>query len=583
MSVRENLINQRTQAQRDHIDEAVKDLHDLSIRIDNDELSSTISELRNRIHDPFMFVIVGEVKSGKSSFINALLEAEQEVTAVAPHPMTDTIQQIVFGEEEETIVINPFLKKIHVPVPILQEIAIVDTPGTNTIIENHQAITESFIPASDLIVFVFEAKNPYRQSAWDFFRYISEEWRKKVVFVLQQKDLMPEEDLMINIKGVKDYAAKKGITDPTVFAVSAKQELQGEKEQSGFTETRQFIKENITGGKAPIMKLQNSVATAVRISENIADGLDLRQEQWKADQEFRADVQDTLERQEQLSYRQVDQLVENILAGYDRITQRKTEELKAGLGFFNLLRRSISSVFGRRGSVKQWLDQLSADLEKDLEEELKFKLNDGIEDLAESIGNMVKMIDLKIKNNKTILSQDNEIFSDIAERRENIFKELRETFEDFIRRSESFTQDELFPDQSPMGSNIAAGSGIAAIGIIIATVVQGGLFDITGGVLTAIGLLFAGIGTSGKRRRAVKNFQDEIKKGRQKIEDQISDRLKTYIKRLRDKIDVKFTRFDQMLDKEEDSIQQLRQEHQVINANLHRLQTELKQLMEDQE
>ena len=166
MSVKTNLIQKSLLSHRAHVDEAVKDLHELTIRIGNEDLSKTVSDLRNRIHDPFMFVIVGEVKAGKSSFINALLEADREVTKVAPQPMTDTIQQIVYGPEYEEITINPFLKKITVPVDILKEIAIVDTPGTNTIIDNHQHITEQFIPASDLIVFVFEAKNPYRQSSW---------------------------------------------------------------------------------------------------------------------------------------------------------------------------------------------------------------------------------------------------------------------------------------------------------------------------------------------------------------------------------------------------------------------------------
>ena len=52
-----------------------------------------------------------------------------------------------------------FLKKIFHPVEILREIAIVDTPGTNAIVAHHQEITEGFVPAADLIVFVFEAKN----------------------------------------------------------------------------------------------------------------------------------------------------------------------------------------------------------------------------------------------------------------------------------------------------------------------------------------------------------------------------------------------------------------------------------------
>ena len=55
-----------------------------------------------------MFVIVGEVKAGKSSFINALLESEKEICKVAASPMTDTIQQIVYGEEESIVEINPY-------------------------------------------------------------------------------------------------------------------------------------------------------------------------------------------------------------------------------------------------------------------------------------------------------------------------------------------------------------------------------------------------------------------------------------------------------------------------------------------
>ncbi|MEZ4986392.1 MAG: dynamin family protein [Saprospiraceae bacterium] len=86
---------------------------------------------------------------------------------------------------------TPILKRSCYLWKILRDIAIVDTPGT-TIVEHHQEITERFVPASDLIVFVFEAKNPYRQSARTFFDFIQDEWRKKVIFVLQQKIYCPK-------------------------------------------------------------------------------------------------------------------------------------------------------------------------------------------------------------------------------------------------------------------------------------------------------------------------------------------------------------------------------------------------------
>ena len=173
-------------------------LERLTSLVHHSDMHDTVKNIMLQLEAPFTFVIVGEVKAGKSSFINALLESEKDICKVAPSPMTDTIQQIVYGETEEIVYISEHVKRISAPFEILKEIAIVDTPGTNTIVAHHQEITEKFIPYSDLIVFVFEAKNPYRQSAWEFFDFINKEWQRKIIFVLQQKDLMNDEDLAIN-------------------------------------------------------------------------------------------------------------------------------------------------------------------------------------------------------------------------------------------------------------------------------------------------------------------------------------------------------------------------------------------------
>ena len=570
-----NLINQHLQAQRLQINEIVKDLHELTIKIEHEDLAQTVSDLRSRINDPFMFVIVGEVKAGKSSFINALLATGDEVAKVAPHPMTDTIQQILYSEEEEVVQVNPYLKKIMLPVEILQEIAIVDTPGTNTIVENHQEITESFIPASDLIVFVFEAKNPYRQSAWDFFEFIHSDWRKKIIFVLQQKDLLPEEDLAINMNGVKEQAIKKGISNPQVFAVSAKDEIETRVETSGFAMVRSYISENITGGKAPILKLQNNIATSQNINERIKSGLDLRQQQYEADLAFREDIKISLDEQEVKSKKQVDILVENLVAGYDRITQKKQTELASGLSFFTLVRRSFASIFVSRPSAQEWLENLAKELEEELNRELGQKLKDGVIDLADSIQQMARIIDLKLRNSKTILQNDHEIFSDIAERRSNVLRELQEAFDQFISRSENFTDEGLFPDKQALSPNLAAGSGIAAFGIILTAVANGSVFDITGGVLTAVGLLFAGVSTSGRRRKIIQGFNSEIQKGRTQLEKEVSQKLKSYIQTLKSRINGNFNDFDQLLDKEAAQLTLLQEEHESIRTRLASLNEEL--------
>lgn len=132
-----------------------------------------------------MFVIVGEVKVGKSSFINVLFDIGKEVIKVVFQFMIDIIQQIFYGEEVEQVQINFYLKKILLFVEILKEIVIVDILGINIIVEYYQEIIESFILVFDLIVFVFEVKNFYWQFVWQFFDYIYSDWCKKIIFVLQ--------------------------------------------------------------------------------------------------------------------------------------------------------------------------------------------------------------------------------------------------------------------------------------------------------------------------------------------------------------------------------------------------------------
>ncbi len=555
-------------AYRDKLDEVMNDLHRLTEKIKSESLSKTVTDLRGRLHDPYLFVIVGEVKAGKSSFTNALLNTGKEICKVAPQPMTDTIQQIVWGESEEEVMINPFLKRIYQPVEILKEVAIVDTPGTNTIVAHHQEITEEFIPAADLVVFVFESKNPYRQSAWDFFDFINAEWQKKIFFVLQQKDLMPLADLEVNMQGVRDQAFKKGLQNPIVFAVSAKDEIEERYDQSGFSNVRDYIRSNITGGKAGLQKVLNNVATAQNINGRIHDGLKIRKDQYISDTEFRNDIVQTLSHQESNSLKQVRMLVENIIGSYDKITQKSKMELSDGLSFVTLIKRSITGIFGNKSNNNEWLEVIKVDLDKNLHIELKERLYDGVGDVAESIQQMAKIIDLKIQNSKTILKNDHEIFSDIADRRSNVLKELQEAFNQFINNTDNFTNESIFSKHGSITPNIAAGSGIAIVGIIIAAVTNGAVLDITGGLLTTLGLIFAGATAMFKRGQILKSFDEEIDNGRSKLNTEITHRLEQYIKNIKNKIDGNFDNFDVMLENENKEISNIESDHNNIHKRL---------------
>jgi ribosome biogenesis GTPase A len=216
------------------IDELLKRLQELTFDIQNKALQEVAGNLRSNINDPFLFVVVGEVKSGKSSFINALLKAD--ICKVDPAPCTDAVQQIVYAEEPARVNLSKYLRRIAMPIDILRTIAIVDTPGTNTIIEHHQEITQKFIPNSDLVIFVFPAKNPHTKTAWDLLDYVSEEWRRKVIFVLQQADLTTEEELRVNLNSVKQYLIKRNIASSPVFITSVEWEHKGDPGRNKPTE-----------------------------------------------------------------------------------------------------------------------------------------------------------------------------------------------------------------------------------------------------------------------------------------------------------------------------------------------------------
>ncbi|KAM0998512.1 hypothetical protein ACFX2I_008235 [Malus domestica] len=52
----------------------------------------------------------------------------------------------------------------HLPAPILKQMNVVDTPGTNVILQRQQRLTEEFVPRADLLLFVISADRPLTES-----------------------------------------------------------------------------------------------------------------------------------------------------------------------------------------------------------------------------------------------------------------------------------------------------------------------------------------------------------------------------------------------------------------------------------
>src|SRR3954447_361673 len=63
-----------------------------------------------------LLVVVGEVKAGKSSFINALVR--EDVCEVAPGPCTAGIRELVYGGERKTVGLNQYCERVFLPTEV---------------------------------------------------------------------------------------------------------------------------------------------------------------------------------------------------------------------------------------------------------------------------------------------------------------------------------------------------------------------------------------------------------------------------------------------------------------------------------
>jgi divalent metal cation (Fe/Co/Zn/Cd) transporter len=154
-------------------------------------------------------------------------------------------------------------------------------------------------------------------------------------------------------------------------------------------------------------------------------------------------------------------------------------------------------------------------------------------------------------------------------------QELQAAFAQFMKKSESFADEGILGDKSSLAPNLATGSGVAAIGVIIMALTNGAIFDITGGILTTIGVLFAGVSVGLKRRKVINGFQEEISRGRIQMENEVSQKLNAYIHHIKNKIDGNFDQFDQLLEKEQIQVQKLNETHSSISERLSKLENEL--------
>ena len=140
-------------------------------------------------------------------------------------PTTSRVGILQHGSEVTRRTRPDGIEETTAPAEALRALAIVDTPGTNAVLREHEALTRDFLPRADLVLFVTSADRPYTESERAFLEAIRE-WGKKVVLVLNKADLLETpEDLAKVVAFVRDEAAKTLGAPPEVFALCAREAL----------------------------------------------------------------------------------------------------------------------------------------------------------------------------------------------------------------------------------------------------------------------------------------------------------------------------------------------------------------------
>lgn len=274
----------------------------------------------------FQLVVLGEVKKGKSSFINALLNYK-ELVPTSSGVATSTIFKIRYGSElsykvhfldeegcRQELCIeaadipkygtedgNPGNEKkvdfieVTCPSPLLERgMVVIDTPGLGGIVREHQRITYKYVPEADAVFFVTDsAESPIGAAEIDFLKEIRS-ITHNVFFVQTKTGTVDEESALARQKNNLDIISSKlgdDFASPVYFMLdSALRHMADEKRDkelldlSGFPELLDFVQRRLEPAKRRILA-EKAVMLSIPFLQNLNDRLAAEKQLLDADTE----------------------------------------------------------------------------------------------------------------------------------------------------------------------------------------------------------------------------------------------------------------------------------------------------------
>ena len=246
-----------------------------------DEHQKALGRAIVQLDEMFLLVVVGEFNAGKSAVVNALVG--ERVLEEGPTPTTSRIQLLKYGVERTRTPAGGGYETLTLPVAILREMNVVDTPGTNAVVRGHEALTREFVPRSDLVLFVTSADRPFTETERTFLESIRD-WGKKLVVAVNKTDILENpDDVRKVVEFVKDNLRELLGLRPEVFAVSARQAWKTKAAGrapdpliTGFGALEAYLTRTLDDTERVRVKLQSSLGVAERALDGTGEALQSR-------------------------------------------------------------------------------------------------------------------------------------------------------------------------------------------------------------------------------------------------------------------------------------------------------------------
>jgi ribosome biogenesis GTPase A len=220
----------------------------------NDSLHGKLLSLEKKLaSNQLHLAVLGQMKRGKSSFINALMGVDILPTGVLP--VTAVITEIKYGVVPEAVILystgarepvdlgtladyitesgNPGNKKqvasveLAYPSPFLESgIILIDTPGIGSTYAHNTRTTEGYLEQVDAGIVVLSVDPPITEVESHFIRNVKEEI-PKLFFVLNKVDAASADEVS-HISGfLEEELSRLQIVSPEIFRLSARRALEG--------------------------------------------------------------------------------------------------------------------------------------------------------------------------------------------------------------------------------------------------------------------------------------------------------------------------------------------------------------------